>query len=623
LDSVQSNALKDVFGFELRYNEQEAGLSNEARYNGNISAIVWKAENQLSDQQPVRTRSYTFAYDDMGRLLSADFRGYENGTWTAEADAYDVNGLSYDANGNIESLTRYAQLSDTAAAAKIDELSYTYEAGSNRLQTVSDASGSGKGFIDGASLSSEYTYDNDGNLTRDENKDIDITYNILSKTATVVSDSATVTYIYSATGQRLQERVKINSDSTIIRDMIGGLVWESKEGLTPKLSYLPMPEGRLVKQDSTFRYEYFYTDHQGNTRVSWTPAEGSQSQHTLTMESGANEEGDYPRFKNVAAFRDGTQALSGSSSAKVTNATGPYISIPVMKGDTIDASVYYFYDDQSTSSSSQQMLTQEKSSPGSNNDFTFMAPLITTSPRIPGTGDREALGGKISLNLAALYPIGKALFGKKNESTSNLSISENTLGMPPAAYLELLLYDKDSSLVSSQAVPVGSSTFWSQIDGTLTASVNGYIVVQLRSQDTQDVWFDDLQIDHRKPDRAVVLQENHYYPFGLQMEGVAVNTALPTDPNRKLYNASSDWQKETGLYSTQYREYDPALGRFHAIDPMAGSFATWTPYMYGYNDPVNANDPTGLYGQRVSVAQEMAYRNSMHDVWQDPGSGAL
>ncbi|MFA0961213.1 hypothetical protein AB9P05_05375 [Roseivirga sp. BDSF3-8] len=42
-----------------------------------------------------------------------------------------------------------------------------------------------------------------------------------------------------------------------------------------------------------------------------------------------------------------------------------------------------------------------------------------------------------------------------------------------AAYLELLLYDKDSALVSSQAVLVGSSTFWTQIDGSLTASVMG------------------------------------------------------------------------------------------------------------------------------------------------------
>ncbi|MGB5927202.1 MAG: hypothetical protein WBH03_03465, partial [Cyclobacteriaceae bacterium] len=92
LDSVQSNALKDVFGFELRYNEQEAGLSNEARYNGNISAIVWKANNELSDNQPKRTRSYTFAFNDMGRMESADYRAYDSEAWTAETDAYDVNG---------------------------------------------------------------------------------------------------------------------------------------------------------------------------------------------------------------------------------------------------------------------------------------------------------------------------------------------------------------------------------------------------------------------------------------------------------------------------------------------------------------------------------------------------
>ncbi|MGB5979567.1 MAG: RHS repeat-associated core domain-containing protein, partial [Cyclobacteriaceae bacterium] len=103
------------------------------------------------------------------------------------------------------------------------------------------------------------------------------------------------------------------------------------------------------------------------------------------------------------------------------------------------------------------------------------------------------------------------------------------------------------------------------------------------------------------------------------MEGVAVNTALPVGPNRKLYNAGSDWQKETGFYSTQYREYDPALGRFHAIDPMAGSFATWTPYMHGYNDPQAA---------RVSVADQMHARNAVGEMVYnmmaaDPVGGAI
>ncbi|MGB5979296.1 MAG: RHS repeat-associated core domain-containing protein, partial [Cyclobacteriaceae bacterium] len=77
----------------------------------------------------------------------------------------------------------------------------------------------------------------------------------------------------------------------------------------------------------------------------------------------------------------------------------------------------------------------------------------------------------------------------------------------------------------------------------------------------------------------------------------------------------------SAFYSTMYREYDPALGRFHAIDPMAGSFATWTPYMYGYNDPVNANDPNGAQAVRRSVRKELEERN--HDGFMiasmDPG----
>ncbi|MGB5979574.1 MAG: hypothetical protein WBG62_19320 [Cyclobacteriaceae bacterium] len=65
-----------------KVNEQEADLSNEARYNGNISAIAWKANNELSDNQPKRMRSYTFAYDDMGRMESADYRAYDSGART-------------------------------------------------------------------------------------------------------------------------------------------------------------------------------------------------------------------------------------------------------------------------------------------------------------------------------------------------------------------------------------------------------------------------------------------------------------------------------------------------------------------------------------------------------------
>ncbi len=92
---------------------------------------------------------------------------------------------------------------------------------------------------------------------------------------------------------------------------------------------------------------------------------------------------------------------------------------------------------------------------------------------------------------------------------------------------------------------------------------------------------------------AVVRQENSYYPFGLIMPG----GYTPSSPNKNLYNAGSEWQEDFGdlpdLYSTFYRNYDAALGRFVAVDPMADAAESWTSYQYGYNNPLIFNDPLG------------------------------
>ncbi|MGB5979578.1 MAG: RHS repeat-associated core domain-containing protein [Cyclobacteriaceae bacterium] len=82
----------------------------------------------------------------------------------------------------------------------------------------------------------------------------------------------------------------------------------------------------------------------------------------------------------------------------------------------------------------------------------------------------------------------------------------------------------------------------------------------------------------------------------------------------------------SAFYSTMYREYDPALGRFHAIDPMASSFATWTPYMYGYNDPVNANDPNGAQAVRSAFGGDYNVTNpvpiELQMLYNDPVGGS-
>jgi RHS repeat-associated protein len=54
----------------------------------------------------------------------------------------------------------------------------------------------------------------------------------------------------------------------------------------------------------------------------------------------------------------------------------------------------------------------------------------------------------------------------------------------------------------------------------------------------------------------------------------------------------------TAMYDLPYRNYDAALGRFHQMDPLDLRSADLTAYHYAGNNPVIANDPTGL-------AQEM------------------
>jgi RHS repeat-associated protein len=51
---------------------------------------------------------------------------------------------------------------------------------------------------------------------------------------------------------------------------------------------------------------------------------------------------------------------------------------------------------------------------------------------------------------------------------------------------------------------------------------------------------------------------------------------------------------ETGLYYHGARYYDPEGSIWLSVDPLAGGFPSWGPYVYTLNNPVRLTDPTGM-----------------------------
>ncbi len=87
----------------------------------------------------------------------------------------------------------------------------------------------------------------------------------------------------------------------------------------------------------------------------------------------------------------------------------------------------------------------------------------------------------------------------------------------------------------------------------------------------------------------VMQQEDYYYPFGLSFRMQDAASA-----NRYLYNGK---EKEDfhnlGWNDYSARFYDPQLGRWYSVDPLASKYPGWSPYNYCAGNPLVYIDPTG------------------------------
>jgi hypothetical protein len=238
-----------LFNQTLHYNDSYGG--SRACYNGNISAMSWKAAGDTG------VHGYRFSYDEMSRLTAA---GY---LWNGSPSANYDTSYTYNRQSNLTSLRRNGR-TGTSSYGLIDDLTLTLDG--NWLTRVDDAATSsaynnGFEFKDAVKQDNEYTYDKNGNMTKDLNKKItDIQYNCLNSPSKVTfQDDSTITYTYAVNGTKLRT-VHTIGDTTSTTDYCGNVIYENG---AQKL--LLTDAGHITLSDK--KYHYYLQDHQGNNRV--------------------------------------------------------------------------------------------------------------------------------------------------------------------------------------------------------------------------------------------------------------------------------------------------------------------------------------------------------------------
>ena len=503
----------------------------------------------------------------------------------------------------------------------------------------------------------DYGYDVNGNLTLDNNKAISaITYNHLNLPVSInVTGKGTISYVYDAYGNKLQKTTyepngtvnKQPTSITTVTDYIDGFVYETKSygngalGYTAyisKLLFTGDEEGRIRALYNNgnnpnlvtgFAYDYMLKDHLGNVRMVLTdeqqttyyPAatlEGSNLQNDPSMlnwEKGfytiddtkivdnttsqvpywnsnlnyINRNDPIPNSIASGSYPQNYTVSDGSTSTKLyrlnatANKTGLSFVAKVMAGDNIDifGNSYYHAPSQNFTNSNSSTLV-----------------LTDLLSAFLGVSNNPANTKGITVT-----DLGNLNSGNFAIPSSFFRANDGSVSSSPKAYINYIFFDDQFRYAGGGASRVGGSDgvyrhWWDDPSYALrniSVPKNGYIYVYVSNESNVDVFFDNLQVVHK---HGPILEETHYYPFGLTMSGISSRAATSL-PNRfQFLNRefqSQEFSDGSGLeeYDLGARHYEPQIGRFQSIDPLSEYMRRWSPYQYGFDNPLRFVDPTG------------------------------
>src|SRR5690606_7394316 len=102
-----------------------------------------------------------------------------------------------------------------------------------------------------------------------------------------------------------------------------------------------------------------------------------------------------------------------------------------------------------------------------------------------------------------------------------------------------------------------------------------------------------------------IVEENNYYPFGLQHTGYndIANSCRNEEAEAIKYNGK-EYEDNFGLNMYEYgaRNYDPAVGRFMNVDPLSDKYPYQSHYNFSENRVIDGRELEGLEWENFRTA---------------------
>ena len=266
LGTVEEQSDYDIRSWLTAKSSELFDMSLRHSYTGNITSWQWQHKGDPSGDGP--QNRYEFTYDDLSRLTHTD--QYVNG----ERVRQNVERhLSYDRNGNLLSMIRYENGEEQCNMKDQYQGNHLYRYMEDELVDVDFGADtvtmlpSVLRFENLKPWLALHEYDANGNVTKDWERGLDMSYNCLNLLEYASdNDANAINYCYLADGTKLSATTADDCGFSYR----GSFTYRTDESSQPDRVFesTPFGGGRIVGTvDDETEVRYFLTDHLGSVRA--------------------------------------------------------------------------------------------------------------------------------------------------------------------------------------------------------------------------------------------------------------------------------------------------------------------------------------------------------------------